>query len=205
MKLQTFDLQSLVTSYQKYTSNSVEFLFFWGHSKSDNQEIDKNCLSNWYPAQFKINGIVYPTVEHYMMAQKSLLFKDHGTYKKILAAKSPKEAKILGRRVQNFNETIWIKYRYRIVKEGCLAKFSLNPDLASFLLSTVNKIIVEASPYDKIWGIGMTEQLAKGKSPAKWQGLNLLGFVLMDVRKTLLDWSVKQIKEYTDIKYITKK
>ena len=120
-----------------------------------------------------------------MMAKKAELFKDDIVLEKILQAKSPAEAKKFGREVKNYNETIWLAARFEIVKQGNYHKFSQNSELKTFLLNTKDRVLVEASPVDAIWGIGMASDHKNALNPAKWQGLNLLGFALMEVRDEL--------------------
>ena len=104
---------------------------------------------------------------------------------KILKAKSPAEAKKLGRKVSNYDENIWVENRFEIVKAGNYLKFSQNEELKNYLLNTNNRILVEASPVDPIWGIGLAHDHADANYPEKWKGLNLLGFALMEVRDEL--------------------
>ena len=120
-----------------------------------------------------------------MMASKALMFKDMDIYQQIFQAKTPKEFKNLGKLVKNYDDTIWNLHKDRIVIEGNYAKFSQNPALKDFLLSTGDKILVEASPLDKIWGIGLEESDDRVLDPAQWQGENHLGFALMTVRDML--------------------
>ncbi|NUM33750.1 MAG: NADAR family protein [Candidatus Brocadiae bacterium] len=161
------------------------FVFFWGHTPSMPGVIDSSCLSNWYPASFKVDGIEYPTTEHYMMAQKARLFQDSLHEKKIMQAKTPAQAKSLGRKVMGFTTEIWEKHRFEIVVAGNVEKFSQNTELKYFLLGTNPHVLVEASPYDSIWGIGMDKDNKKATKPSQWKGLNLLGFALMEVRGRL--------------------
>ena len=163
----------------------VEYLFFWGHHQRKDGRISKSCLSNWYPAAFTVEGVHYATTEHYMMAHKAKLFRDTTSYHNILAVKTPKEAKTLGRNVQGFHEATWNEHRVDIVVTGNLAKFSQHAPLKQYLLSTGEKVLVEASPYDRIWGIGMSADAPNITEPETWQGLNLLGFALMEVRHRL--------------------
>lgn len=159
--------------------------FFWGHQSRTFGKIDKACLSQWYSSPFIHKGISYPTTEHWMMAGKARLFQDAIALEKILHCKSPKEAKAIGRAVLDFSEEIWNRNRERIVKNGNYLKFSQHQELKQFLLSTENRIIVEASPYDRIWGIGMKSDHPDAKNPINWKGINLLGFALMEVRDKL--------------------
>lgn len=122
-----------------------------------------------------------------MMAEKARLFEDEETLSKILNCNSPAEAKKLGRQVRNFDDKMWKAHRYEIVKRGNIYKFSQNEDLKTFLLKTENRVLVEASPYDRIWGIGLSKNSDKANYPEQWRGLNLLGFVLMEVRDEILE------------------
>lgn len=120
-----------------------------------------------------------------MMAGKAKLFDDQEVFKEILTAETPNQAKSLGRKVKNFDPKIWDEHKYEIVKQGNLLKFSQNEKFKEFLLSTNDKILVEASPYDTIWGIGMLETDPRAENPQQWNGENLLGFALMEVRDEL--------------------
>lgn len=173
--------KDLIDIYRK--GKKLKYLFFWKIEKSGNT-IDKNCLSQWYPTGFTLSNTYYPTAEHYMMAQKAQLF-DKEMVKHILDAKTTKEVKILGRNIKNFDENVWQDKSLKIVLDGNLAKFSQNVLLKDFLLSTSKKVLIEASPYDKIWGIGLDESSDHIKNPLFWKGDNKLGFVLMKVRDIL--------------------
>ena len=161
-----------------------KYVFFWGHR--ENAAVDKSCFSQWYQAAFEIDGIRYATAEHYMMASKARLFNDLATLEKILSSTKPEVAKKLGREVNGYDEAIWLHHRFEIVVSANLAKFSQHPSLSSFLLGTHNRILVEASPVDKIWGIGLAQDHPDAVNPRAWQGLNLLGFALMEVREQLV-------------------
>lgn len=162
-----------------------EFLFFWGHQVPEDGTVTASCLSQWYPASFEVDGVEYATAEQWMMAAKARLFAHNAMLKDILSAPDPKTAKALGRKVQNFDEAVWKANCRRLVTEGNVAKFSQNKDLRKFLLGTGDKVIVEASPRDCIWGIGMGKDNPKALNPSTWHGQNLLGFALMDVRESL--------------------
>lgn len=142
-------------------------------------------LSQWFNQPFVENGITFPTAEHYMMYHKALLFNDKHIAYMLTSnpARHPREIKALGRKVKNFNNNVWEKHRLSIVTEGNWLKFSQNPDLKDYLLSTGDAELIEASPYDAIWGIGIDERDFKAGKP--YTGLNLLGIALMDVRKRL--------------------
>lgn len=163
----------------------MKYLFFWGHTQKQEGQIDKSCLSQWYPSSFVLSNVVYPTAEHYMMAEKARLFSDEENLQHVLNAKHPGEAKKYGRLVRGFDEAAWHAHRYNIVLQANRAKFSQNAQIATFLLGTNQRILVEASPYDKVWGIGLTADDPQAQDPAQWHGLNLLGFALMQVRQSL--------------------
>ncbi len=162
-----------------------EIMLFWGHQPKKGGRIARTCFSQWFVAPIEIDGIVYPTNEHWMMAGKARLFGDDQTLAEIIAAATPNEAKALGRKVRNFDPAKWDSEKRRIVTEGNLAKFSQHADLREFLLGTGDAVIVEASPFDAIWGIGLGMDDPRALDPAQWRGENLLGFVLMDVRDQL--------------------
>ncbi|MFD2721678.1 NADAR family protein [Hymenobacter monticola] len=163
----------------------VKYLFFWGHQPSKDGVITKSCLSQWWVADFKIDNLTYRSTEHWMMAEKARLFGDEATLARILEAKSPAEAKKLGREIGGFVPEVWETHKYEIVKTGNLHKFSQNRELLKFLLSTNDRVLVEASPVDTIWGIGLAADSPDAENPARWQGPNLLGFALMEVRNQL--------------------
>lgn len=163
---------------------NLKFLFFYGHTNNIDS-VNKSCLSQWYPSSFMIDGILYQTCEHWMMAEKARLFNDEESEKLIINCDTPSEAKSYGRKVKNFDEKIWKKKATQIVCRGNHAKFSQNSKLKEFLVSTGDTILVEASPYDKIWGIGLGSNDARAFNPNEWQGENLLGFCLMEVRRAL--------------------
>lgn len=177
-------LDDLIQKVQK--GDQFKYLYFWGHTPKQVDLIDKSCFSQWYPVQFKDEGVEYFTAEHYMMAQKAKLFNDEEIFAQILQVKHPNEAKQLGRKVRNYDEKIWQEKRFDIVVQANFVKFSQHPELKNFLLATKDHILVEASPVDKIWGIGMAQEDAHIQDPSQWQGLNLLGFALMHVREQLL-------------------
>ena len=164
---------------------NIKYTFFWGHTKSKDNSITKSCFSQWYEAEFTVNGLLFKNAEQYMMNEKAKLFDDTIVFNQIMAADSPKEVKELGRKIANFDSQIWNQNKFNIVVDGNYAKFSQNPELADFLLKTDDSVIVEASPYDKIWGIGLAENDKDIKNPLLWKGLNLLGYALMIVREKL--------------------
>ncbi|WP_431354960.1 NADAR family protein [Enterovibrio norvegicus] len=162
-----------------------KFLFFWGHTSKGDGTVGKECLSQWYESEFYFQGRTFPTSEHFMMFEKALMFEDTISAEKILSARSPKQAKWLGRRVKNYDDYLWCNKRFEVVVEANLLKFSKNKCLRDFLQNTGDNTIVEASPVDKVWGIGLAEDHQDVYKPDKWQGQNLLGFALMEVRRRI--------------------
>ncbi len=163
------------------------YLYFWGHTPASGLVVDKSCLSQWYVAPFEADGVRYRSAEHYMMAHKALLFGDQACYQAMLEAATPAQVKALGRQVRGFDEAPWQAARSDIVVAANLAKFSQHPRLRQFLLSSAGQVLVEASPVDPVWGVGLAASDPAILSPARWKGLNLLGFALMRVRAALAE------------------
>lgn len=178
-----FDLDSLRA--QASAGTRFKYLFFWGHTPGKDGRLGQECLSQWYPAPFVVDGQTFATAEHFMMWSKARLFGDHTVAEQVLHAKTPGEAKKLGRAVQSFDEAQWVAARYSIVLSASLAKFGQNAELLAFLHRTGDKILVEASPTDRIWGIGLAADAPSAQDPSTWNGLNLLGFALMQARTQL--------------------
>ena len=167
------------------------YLFFWGHQPSKDGTITQSCLSQWYPCRFVEDGKVYNSAEQYMMAAKARLFGDDAALARIMSATSPRDCKRLGRSIKGFSEELWKAKRFDIVVLGNCHKFGQNLELGEFLMNTGNKTLVEASPYDRIWGVGMSADDPRINDPRNWRGMNLLGFALMSVRDYLRKRSEK--------------
>ncbi|EHF2869067.1 NADAR family protein [Listeria monocytogenes] len=178
-----YTLEKIQHKYRK--GKKLKYIFFWGHQPAEDGKVSKSCFSQWWICSFKVDGVEYNCAEQFMMAEKAKLFNDMEMREKILAAKHPKQAKNFGRLIRGFQEDIWLKNRFNIVMRANQAKFSQNEELKKFLMQTKNRILVEASPVDKIWGIGMAADNEKVENPLYWKGLNLLGFALMAVRDEL--------------------
>jgi len=157
----------------------LEFLLFFGASKGT---LNEGCLSQWQKSNFTVNNIEYSCTEQFMMACKAELFNDLDAIKKILNNNNPKSIKALGRKIKKFDENTWNENKYSIVLKGNYYKFNQNENMKKILIDTKNKVLVEASPYDKIWGVGLSENDEKINNPNNWKGDNLLGFALMEVR-----------------------
>lgn len=160
-----------------------DFVFFWGHHKTSG--INKGCFSQWWPCTFKVYEETYNSAEQFMMASKARLFNDEETFQKIMDATEPNTCKYLGRQVKDFDSKEWDRACYNIVLLGNYNKFTQNEDLKKELLATGDKILVEASPYDHIWGIAMSKDHPDCGNPSKWKGTNLLGFALTEVKELL--------------------
>jgi ribA/ribD-fused uncharacterized protein len=155
------------------------FVMFWKPEEAE------GYLGNWFESPFEAGGVAFNCNEQYMMYHKALLMGDEATAQRMLAEKNPKNHKKLGQSVKPWNEELWLENRARIMYEGCQAKFSQNEELCQRLLATGDAVLVEASPLDKIWGIGLKASDPNARKQASWKGLNLLGRVLMQVRSDL--------------------
>jgi ribA/ribD-fused uncharacterized protein len=163
----------------------TEYVFFWKPDASPGSPVGVQCLSQWWEAPFTVDGRDYRSAEHFMMCGKALLFGDGDTADRVLAAPTPREAMALGRQVRGFAQDVWVQHRLDVVVRGNLAKFGAHDDLRGFLLGTGERVLVEASPLDRVWGIGLAADDERAADPAAWRGLNLLGEALMEVRARL--------------------
>ena len=149
-------------------------LLFWG-----------SLFSQWHMCQIVENGIKFKSAEHYMMYQKAILFNDLDSAEKILQSYSPREAKALGRKVKNFDSDEWMKVCQNYMYKGCYAKFTQNKELKKQLLDTGDKTLVEASPFDSIWGIKLDANDLRAQNKETWQGTNWLGEILTKIKNEL--------------------
>lgn len=163
----------------------VKYLYFWGHHPRRDGGVGPGCLSQWWPAPFIVDGVVYATAEHWMMAGKARLFGDAEAERRVLAAAGPGAAKAVGRTVRGFDDAVWERERFALVAEGSRHKFGQHSELREFLRATTGRVLVEASPLDRVWGIGLAAGDERAADPTRWEGLNLLGFALMDARDAL--------------------
>ncbi len=154
-------------------------IFFWKAS-----EKPYGVFCQWAVSPFVADGIRFPTAEHYMMYHKAIMFKDAETAVQVLKTRNPRAAKALGRKVTGFDDKLWREERYNVVLNGSRHKFSQDPALMEILLSTKGQILCEASPFDRVWGIGYTADQAMAHE-STW-GENLLGKALIEVRDCFL-------------------
>lgn len=152
-----------------------KFTFFW-----------RGPFSQWHHSPFEIQGIHYNCAEQFMMAAKARLFDDDVILARIMGSSDPREQKKLGRQVQGFVQKTWDGAARGLVETGSFAKFDQNPDLKEALLATTGTTLVEASPYDRIWGIGLMESDPRAQDRSTWLGTNWLGEVLTEVRDKML-------------------
>lgn len=153
-----------------------KYTFFWK---------DKSPFSQWHNSGFTVDGVHYKTAEHWMMWKKAMLFGDTSIAEQVLKASHPRDVKKFGRQVSNFIKETWEKECQDFVYQGNFAKFTQNPELLKVLMATEGTELCEASPYDAIWGCGLTEEDAKKISPDKWPGTNYLGRILTKLREDL--------------------
>jgi ribA/ribD-fused uncharacterized protein len=153
-----------------------DFVFFY---------TSEHPFSNWYMMLFEHQSIQYNCSEQYMMYKKAMLFKDVDVAEMIMDQGHPRKQKFLGRQVRGYDDQIWMAECENIMVPGLVSKFQQDSYSRNTLLETGDKIIVEASKYDKIWGIGMEETDQRAPFPERWAGKNLLGKVLMKARDVI--------------------
>lgn len=164
-------------SLETQADDNEKFVFFYGKDF---------VFSQFHPAKFTVDGVTYTCMEQYMHHQKALTFKDAVRAKQIMETTNPVEHKKLGRQVINFDKDVWNEESVKVVRKGSLEKYRQNPELKAQLLATHPRTLVEASPRDRLWGIGMGSKHPDARNPSKWRGRNLLGYILTDVRDTLI-------------------
>lgn len=169
--------KSLAHTVKDKKQNDKEFEFFYGKTSP---------FSQFYSAEFIVNGVKYNCAEQFMMHSKAVLFKDDAIAKQILKTTTPLQQKRLGRKVKHFDQKIWGEKCQAIVEEGNEAKFSQNKDLKKALYATYPKILAEASPRDRIWGIGLGRNNPLARNEKTWKGKNLLGYALTRVRDKMM-------------------
>jgi len=177
------DRDGLIAAIER--GDRIKWMFFWGHTGPADGSIGSHVLSQWWPAPFCVDDIDYRTAEHFMMAEKARLFGDGDAECAAIEAAHPSEAKNAGRLVRGFDDEVWASRRFEIVVRANIAKFGQHDDLLTYLQGTGHRVLVEASPRDRIWGIGLGARDERATDPSQWRGLNLLGFALMAARDQL--------------------
>jgi ribA/ribD-fused uncharacterized protein len=146
---------------------------------------ESSPFSQWYRCEFRDGPLKFNCAEQYMMHRKARLFDDGEIASAIMRAQHPREQKALGRMVRGFSEFTWRRHREQIVFDGNWQKFTANPDLLRALRATCGTQLAQASPYDPVWGIGVSTEHARAIDPSEWPGLNLLGKILDQLREWL--------------------
>jgi ribA/ribD-fused uncharacterized protein len=157
-----------------------KFTFFW-----------QGPFSQWHRSPFSVGGRQFSHAEQFMMYCKAALFQDLETAEKILQSATPRQQKALGRQVRGFDEAIWSLFREGVVATGSYAKFTQSAELRELLLSTQGTTLVEASPRDRVWGIGLSEDDPRAGDRSTWRGLNLLGEILTRTREAIA-WEMRR-------------
>ena len=170
---------------QEASGTRHKYLKFWSHEPLT--KVGANCLSQWFPSPFIIDGHQYLTTEHWLMSEKAKMFGDQAALERLSVSQHPGQAKAIGRSVEGYDDDRWSEARGEVAVAGNLAKFDQNPDLRAFLAATGERVLVEASPTDLVWGIGRAANDPGSDHAESWLGENLLGFVLMEVRTRLLE------------------
>lgn len=150
-------------------------VFFWN-----------GIYSQWHKSNFEEDGVIYTSAEKYMMAKKAEVFEDYEIQEKILKSNNPRDIKALGRKIKNFTEEKWNEHKIPIVAQGSYLKFTQNKSLLDEMMEDKDLILVEASPYDRIWGIGLAPDNDDVLDINKWNGQNLLGVCLTLAREQIL-------------------
>lgn len=159
----------------------TKYTYFWNQTAPD----PRACFNQWHPSKFSHKGFMFSNAEQAMMADKAAMFNDFGTLAEIFNCPSPRAVKALGRQVHGYVDAKWAAERLQRVVYINVSKFTQNPIMKAALLATGSSILVEASPEDTIWGIGLTESDPRAADPNTWLGTNLLGTALMQVRYIL--------------------
>ncbi|MBB5936033.1 NADAR family protein [Streptomyces zagrosensis] len=162
-----------------------EYVCFWGHQPRRDGTVGAERFSQWWPAPFTIDEVAYATAEHWMMAGKARLFSDAEAEQRAIGAAHPGQAKKAGRSVRGCNGAVWHERRFELAVRGSVAEFEQHPALRDYLLGAGTRVLVETSPVDRVWGIGLAAAGDRTVAPEQWQGLNLLGFALMEARHRL--------------------
>ncbi|MBB1509960.1 NADAR family protein [Tessaracoccus sp. MC1756] len=182
--LEPYSVSELRTAFA--AGAGLDLLLFHGHVPEHPGQVDNGCLSEHYPAPFESDGELFRTVEHYIAWRKATLFGDKHSAQRVLRAEAPTTARAIGRTVRPFNDEVWKSHRFDVAVAANVAKFAADPQLADHLRSTGRSVLVNASPIDRVWGIGLSADDPAAQDPTRWPGLNIQGFALMEARRRLL-------------------
>ncbi len=144
-------------------------------------------FSTWYPAQFYYQAIPFENVQHFVNYSKAMLFKSHELAERIYKAKDPKLCQELGQKIEHFNQEKWNAHREKYVHIACREKFLQHNDLLTLLFETGDRMLVEATPHDFYWGIGLSEDDPRANTPSQWPGRNRLGHILTEFREWMME------------------
>ena len=148
----------------------------------------RGVFSNFAPTpQLEYDGIKFNSTEQAFMYAKAKLFNDTTSMLAIVKEKRPAQAKQLGRGVQGFDPVIWDKHKYQLMLDVNLCKYTQFENYRNYLINTGDKILAETNGKDRIWGIGLYASDSRVHYESKWQGQNLLGKVLMEIRSIFKD------------------
>ncbi|KJE19628.1 ribA/ribD-like protein [Frankia torreyi] len=164
----------------------LRFRYFWGQRQAVADGTGAGCLSLRWPARFAVDGVDYPSAQHYVLARKAGLFGDQAAAEAVLALPAPISLAAIGRRIRGFDEAVWDRHRYAVALAANSAKFAQNAILRTYLAGTAGLVLADISPRDRVWGIGCDRDDDRAGRPSAWPGRNLLGFALMEVRDALL-------------------
>ncbi len=164
---------------------AFRYRYFWGHKPRTDGQLSDSIFSQWWPCRIEVDGQRYASAEQLMMAGKARLFGDAEILAAVLATADPGACKALARKVRDFDEPTWAAARFDLVTRGNVAKFGQNAAYLKYLLGTGDDVLVEASPLDTIWGIGLARDNEDARDPDAWRGQNLLGFALVRARAML--------------------
>lgn len=142
-------------------------------------------LSQWAATPFEVDGVAFNCAEQYMMAKKAAVFRDWASLEAIMASRSPSDQKARGRLARGFDASVWEAVALDVVRTATGAKLCAHPGIRAALLATGDALVVEASPTDTVWGIGLAETDSRALDRRQWRGRNLLGRCIMDVRRLL--------------------
>jgi ribA/ribD-fused uncharacterized protein len=170
-------LRQWINHRKEFHDLDTEFVFFWG-----------GPYSQWAHSPFVWDGKEFPTAEHFMMYHKCLTFEDHARAEQVLKYPGPDQVKAIGRQIENYDDDTWAAVRFNVVTYGNILKFSQNPKFYDVLRRDYmegDKILVEASPEDRVWGIGKHETDEGLDNIDNWNGQNLLGYAIMEAGERL--------------------